>query len=102
MANFAPSDFSKMGMSFANWQKYAGIDDQNPWGEISTPQAPIAPPTVDATFEKPNYGLAPVAPVAPVSGLGKTPKYGLGLPQSTTPMSLSAAVAKHFDEEDQQ
>lgn len=101
MANFNPSDFGKMGMQYANWQTWAGIDDRNPWGtaeqQSKSPSAAVVPPTIDASVSTPDYS---VAPISPVTGLGMRPSYGLGTQPSatSTPTTLRDSVRQYFGE----
>jgi len=102
MASFDPKNYGNLGLSYANWQQYAGMKDTDPFGpsEGGATQ-PVAPSNSPAS--------APPAPIAPTSipalnlpGLG-TPPTGTtgvnpfgGTQQTPSVNELDAAISKFF------
>lgn len=94
MPNLMPQDYSKMGTEWGNWQKYAGISQDNSFATaVAPPESPTpntAPYVPSAPIKPTDYSVAP-----PTSAYGNAPAT-LGLPQLKSP--LMTAVEQHLGE----
>jgi hypothetical protein len=80
------------GQGFGNWQKYAGFDAKNPFGNMPARQAII--PTGAAPVPVPVEDAAPVAmqPTVPMGQYGAQPQGSFGSTQDGQYGSLHDAV----------
>lgn len=102
MASFDPKNYGNLGLSYANWQQYAGMKDTDPFGPSedktikpvvpnsnpsSAPSAPITPPSIPA-LSIPGIGTQPTGTtgVNPFGGTQQTPSVN----------ELDAAISKFF------
>ena len=104
MANFQPSDFGNIGLSYANWQKMAGISDTQPFGaaDEQPEQKPVQPLKIDAAMPPVDYSIKPAVP--PTGGLGASSQSGVVLPKlpslGAQTSTLSDAFKQYYDTED--
>lgn len=93
--NFNPQDFAKMGTEWGNWQKYAGINSDNPFGGANDAAVPPSPaPNTEpykpsAPMAPVNYSLSqPSSPYGSVAPVNAPPT--LGLPSLKSPLLMAA------------